>query len=135
MKCIRCGSERYVVRHHVKYKELHGVDEIIMLCRSCHTKLHQKLRREGKCNIPSNEIWTYSKRARNEYMIKNKIRHTYPKKKYIKKNERIEFNIKVDDGVYLREDYSYIERTSALYTSFYFRASGNKKLLYIDIEE
>jgi len=45
-----------MVEHHVKYLELHGVDETEWMTRSEHQKLHRRLRKEGKCNIPSEEL-------------------------------------------------------------------------------
>ena len=40
-----------LVHHHIKYKEIHGVDEVVMMEKGEHNKLHRRLRREGKCNI------------------------------------------------------------------------------------
>ena len=39
------------IHHHTKYKEIHGVDEVVIMERGDHFKLHQRLRKEGKCNI------------------------------------------------------------------------------------
>ena len=41
-----------LVEHHIKYKEIHGIDETVFMSRSEHDKLHRRLRRAGKCNIP-----------------------------------------------------------------------------------
>ena len=41
-----------IIHHHTKYKEIHGVDEIILMSRGEHFALHFRLRKEGKCNIP-----------------------------------------------------------------------------------
>ena len=41
-----------LVHHHIKYKEIHGVDEVVMMEKGEHNKLHRRLRREEKCNIP-----------------------------------------------------------------------------------
>ena len=40
-----------MVHHHIKYKEIHGVDEIVMMEIGEHRKLHNRLRKENKCNI------------------------------------------------------------------------------------
>lgn len=45
-----------LVEHHVKYKEIHGVDETVWLTNSEHRLLHNRLRREGKCDIPPDEL-------------------------------------------------------------------------------
>ena len=46
------GKMPELLFHHTKYKELQGVDEGVFLSNSEHKKLHKRLRREGKCNIP-----------------------------------------------------------------------------------
>lgn len=51
-------------QHHVKYKELHGEDEIVMLTHAEHRQLHARLRREGKCNVPADELEKVSDAAR-----------------------------------------------------------------------
>ena len=45
-----------LVRHHIKYKEIHGVDEVVLMTRSEHFKLHRRLRDTGKCTIPSDDL-------------------------------------------------------------------------------
>ena len=52
-----------LVEHHTKYKEIHGVDETVWLTDSEHKKLHKKLRREGGCKIPVDELRRISKSA------------------------------------------------------------------------
>jgi len=52
-----------LVRHHKKYKEIHGVDEIVFIPKSEHQKLHHRLRKEGKCNIPPEELQRISANA------------------------------------------------------------------------
>ena len=51
------------VHHHIKYKEIHGVDEVVMMERSEHSKLHQRLRREHKCSIPPSTLKRISENA------------------------------------------------------------------------
>lgn len=52
-----------MVEHHIKYKEIHGYDKTIMMSHSKHIKLHNRLRKEGKCNIPVKELKTISDKA------------------------------------------------------------------------
>lgn len=52
-----------IVKHHIKYKETHGIDEVILMTRSDHQKLHRRLRKEGKLNIPVEELNRISQRA------------------------------------------------------------------------
>lgn len=40
-----------MVHHHIKYKEIHGVDEVVLMDKGEHHRLHCRLRREGKCGI------------------------------------------------------------------------------------
>ena len=53
-----------MIQHHIKYLELHGVDEIVEITRSEHLKLHNRLRREGKCNVPVDVLRKISRAAR-----------------------------------------------------------------------
>lgn len=53
-----------MVHHHTKYKEIHGVDEVVIMPLKEHQRLHRRLRREGKCKIPSNELNKISQEAR-----------------------------------------------------------------------
>ncbi len=41
-----------LVEHHIKYKEIHGVDETIWVEKGEHNKLHKRLKKEGGWNIP-----------------------------------------------------------------------------------
>lgn len=52
-----------LIEHHTKYKEIHGKDETIFMTLSEHQKLHIRLRKEGKCNIPSDKLNKISTRA------------------------------------------------------------------------
>jgi len=45
-----------LIEHHTKYKEIHGIDESLWMTPSEHRNLHNRLRREGKCDIPPNEL-------------------------------------------------------------------------------
>lgn len=45
-----------LIEHHTKYKEIHGVDESLWMTPSEHRNLHNRLRKEGKCNIPPDEL-------------------------------------------------------------------------------
>ena len=61
-----------MVHHHVKYLEIHGVDEVVLMPKGEHIKLHNRLRREGKCNIPRTEL------AKISYMAYNRRAGLYP---------------------------------------------------------
>ena len=52
-----------LVEHHTHYKEIHGFDKTVWLTDSDHKKLHNKLRKENKCNVPVDELSKISKSA------------------------------------------------------------------------
>ena len=52
-----------LVRHHIKYKEIHGYDETVWMEQSEHKKLHNRLRRNGECGVPSGELRKISSSA------------------------------------------------------------------------
>jgi len=53
----------YMVEHHVKYEEIHGVDETVWMTMREHKLLHSRLRREGKCDISVEELTKISVNA------------------------------------------------------------------------
>ena len=52
-----------MVHHHIKYEEIHGVDEVILMEKGEHRRLHNRLRRDGKCNIPPPVLGQVSDKA------------------------------------------------------------------------
>lgn len=75
---ITNGTEQ-LVQHHVKYEELHGIDKIVLMTQSEHKKLHCRLRKEGKCNIPADELHKISGAAH-----KRTDKYKAPRKNYDK---------------------------------------------------
>jgi hypothetical protein len=59
-------SKSNPVFHHIKYKEIHGVDEGYWITASKHKKIHMRLRKEGKCNIDPDTLRKCSSRANKE---------------------------------------------------------------------
>lgn len=70
---------RKLIQHHVKYLEIHGVDETVWLTVSEHVKLHKRLRREGKCNVPSDELKKIAMAAHNRTPKRRAARAAYNK--------------------------------------------------------
>jgi len=73
-----------LIEHHIKYKELHGVDETIFLSRREHKKLHIMLRQKGKCNISVAELKKISNAAHErteKTKEKRRVYQTTPKSK------------------------------------------------------
>lgn len=60
--------------HHIKYQEIHGVDEVIPMDPYEHRRLHARLRREGRCNVPEPVLGKISQRAHD------RIRFTFPRR-------------------------------------------------------
>lgn len=57
------GKKEGLIEHHIHYKEIDGYDETVLITPSEHRLLHNKLRREGKCNIPPKELEKISRKA------------------------------------------------------------------------
>ena len=127
-KCAKCGSNKNIISHHEKYREVHGYDKVVMLCKSCHIKLHLNLRKTGKCEIPSYLTSKYSQRAYNEKIKKEKEMKEY-KSSYLKP---IDFTDKIDDTV-LVEHFIYDENMGDVYISSYFEKTFCKGIFFIDI--
>lgn len=103
MKTNEEGEE--IEEHHTHYKEIDGYDETVFMTRSEHKKLHMRLRKEGKCNIPSKELHRISHNARSrtekhqewlkEWRLKNPDYHKkYNKERYEKNKEREKARVK-----------------------------------------
>lgn len=92
MICEKCGSDKNVIHHHEKYLEIHGVEKIVMLCKSCHFKLHQKLRKEGKCNISVIELNKISSRACSKSIIQKEKKKLYDQKPEHKEKIKVRNN-------------------------------------------
>jgi len=96
-KLLDSKKPHKMLQHHVKYEEIHGVDEIVLLTYREHKKLHNRLRREGKCNIPAEELDKIVCKAASRSPNKkehNKMYHSSDKAKeynsnYHKENEQI----------------------------------------------
>ena len=107
MKCKYCETTKNLIHHHVKYKELHGVDKIIILCRSCHGKLHKKLRRNGNCNILPKKLRRIFNNAQQRLPELRKYKDEYIKEFL----ETIEFHTTMYNNCQLRERIIYNNKT------------------------
>lgn len=121
MKCHKCKcTDKKLIHHHKSYNP----EIIVMMCMSCHKKLHAKLRREGTCQIPTDELEKLShssKHSKNRECV------------YHKNNcDQIEFTKTVMLYVQLRECLRYNYKTGNVSYWTGFRATGSKKLYYID---
>lgn len=129
-----------LVEHHVKYKEIHGVDETVWLSHGEHQKLHHRLRMEGKCNVPVDELEKISKKAyqRTQRGGESQLKHKKGKRcldynKLYKKNNTHTFNFSqtLMPNVEMNDNWYYNKITDVLIISSGFRADHGKKILYI----
>lgn len=101
-----------LVEHHVKYKEIHGVDETVWMTPSEHRLLHVRLRKGGGCNISVEDLTKISraacKRTDKSKKSDKKYEKQYCKCKYfsttpgpyIQLQERIRYNCAADTITY-----------------------------------
>lgn len=85
-----------LVEHHVKYREIHGEDETIFITHGEHIRLHRRLRREGKCKIPVQELAKISAKAQKRT---GKYLSKHPNPKGIGKMAMKEINNRVKERV------------------------------------
>jgi len=105
-----------LIQHHVKYQEIHGVDEIKLMTWSEHHKLHNKLRKKGLCNIPSKQLAKISIKAHARTQKNKKYQLDYSRtekrknqqKEYDSKAKQdIDFVEKIGKNIYLYEKIRY----------------------------
>lgn len=92
-----------LVEHHVKYKELHGVDETVWLTFGEHEKLHRRLRKQGKCNVPAKELNKISNAAgeRTEKRKKHRLEYDRKNRSYLDFHEPMGTNIRLHERIVL----------------------------------
>jgi len=133
-----------IVEHHVKYKEIHGVDETVFMSRSEHSILHRRLRKEGRCNIPSEQLTKIANTAHNrtekqkkyfkEYHQTNKMKlwqSDYAKKAY----RFIEFVESLAPSIMLSERITYNSLTGIVSYTSQFKAYNGLKLCHKECKE
>lgn len=102
-----------LVEHHEKYKEIHGVDETVWMEFGDHVKLHNKLRREGKCKIPPKELNKISIKAyqrTKKYRVAKKLRDRKRPPRHIGSlSDFIEFSETIGTNLLLRERIIYFK--------------------------
>lgn len=104
-----------LIKHHTKYKEIHGVDEVVLMNRGEHKTLHERLRREGKCKISVKELARISRHAR------------------ARARKNIYFNTTLAPNVQLIERMMFNLVKGNIYYDAHFSANHGKQLIYEDI--
>ena len=144
-----------MVEHHTHYREIHGYDKTVWMTASEHKKLHNRLRREGKCNILSDELNTISRAARcrtdkqkeahRRYCKSEKGKiatHVYDRTdtaKKLRNNYRskhvqtLTFNDNMDVNLIHRDTISYNSATGNVSINARFLGNHDKKILMVDI--
>lgn len=109
-----------LVQHHTKYQELHGEDEVVMMEKGEHRRLHNRLRRENKCLVPPADLAKISAAARKRsdickahesaYYKSDKGKRT--KKQYLIRNvQQFMFSERLAPHVRLFELFRYNNKT------------------------
>ena len=152
---IQNENGKFMVEHHTHYLEIDGYDKTIWMETGAHKALHNRLRKEKRCNIPVKELSDISHAAGGRTDKRKKYIREYRKtdkrknweKQYgqtdkmkqvrreyiVKYRQRIDFNENV--GPYLRfhESITYNNATGNFNYSSRFRSNNSHKLYVIDI--
>lgn len=118
-----------LVQHHRKYKELHGIDEIVMMDADEHHQLHKRLRREGNCNIPLKELHKISCAAYKRTK-KSKVEDKIYREMYRKV---ISFCERVDTNINLLEQIEYNSSSGNVSYTSRFQKGYHKEIIFIDL--
>ena len=119
-----------MTHHHVFYEEIHGYDLVILMPESEHRKLHYQLRKEGKCNIPVDELAKIS--MNSKYAIKRtlKLQKEYNHKYIFNKN----LNYTLKKNVILKILITYNIKTNSICISSGIYGDHGHKLLVITLK-
>ena len=113
-----------LLHHHTKYKEIHGVDEIRMMDRREHKLLHNRLRREGKCNISAEKLHKISNQANQRTEHTKNIKRDYKTENI----ERINFHETLLPYIQLHEIIIYNSNTGTVSYSARFEGHAGVRL-------
>lgn len=129
-----------LLEHHEEYLEIHGQDKTKWMTYGEHKRLHVRLRKEGKCNVPVNVLQKIASKAcsRTNKCIQKKIKYRIINKqheinystKYMQNNtQSIKFTTPMGLNVRLREILVYNFKTGNIVILSAFEAN-NKHNLY-----
>ena len=126
------GTE-HMIEHHIKYKEIHGVDETVWMTTSEHVKLHNKLRKEDKCNVPVDTLTKISVAAYHRTEKRLKYNTEYGKKYNKNYIEKIDFIDTPGANTQFSERITYNYATGNISYSAWFRGAHGYKLPIVSI--
>ena len=118
-----------LIEHHVKYKEIHGYDETVWMTHSEHRELHIRLRNEGKCNVPVDELRKIAISAHDRTDRCKIIKRKYEKETRCHKS----FTKALMPNIEFCEFIRYNRKTGNIYYYSRFRGAQGHKLPIIDI--
>lgn len=143
IKAIFNKYGRYLIEHHTKYREIHCIDESIWMTSSEHRSLHNRLRKEGKCNIHPEELTNISLRAnkRGKRFLNSILEYDKTEKKKLYRHEYYKENVKrkvyqktLVHNVILYEEIAYNIKTNTLTITCGFKGGHGIKLPVIKID-
>ena len=111
-KCFKCGSDRFVIKHHISYNP----EKIVDCCRSCHQTIHHRVRKEGSCKYTVKEVERMSMKSSRNRSIDDII-----------------FTNVLGKNVLFYEQIMYNKNTGNISTSSWFTANHGKQLIYEEI--
>ena len=117
------------IQHHRKYKEIHGVDEIVMMDVDEHTRLHKRLREEGKCTVPADVLHRIASAAHKRTPKGSAAQ----KKNHANNRQYIEFYEGVGASISLVERVVFNRNNGAVYYMSRFIGGYGQKILFFDI--
>lgn len=131
-----------LVEHHVKYKEIHGIDETVWMTRSEHLKLHRRLRQESKCNIPVKKLKKIALAASGRTIKQKKLQKEWVRSNRYKeiqkryRNEAREYLVfyeTIAPNCLLREELQYNSETGNITYASFFVGNHGLKLYGVNI--
>lgn len=131
-----------LIEHHAKYIEIHGIDKSLWMTVSEHRKLHNRLRKEGKCNIPSDELAKISRASKcRTDRYRERVNKYYKTDRGMEINRKNQQNIKrkvfsktLYHNVTIREQISYNIKTGTVTVSVGFAGGHGVKIPIIQID-
>lgn len=155
LKCHKCGcTDRRLFHHHKSYNP----EIIVMVCMPCHKLLHNKLRKNGSCTIPPDELAHISNTSPNRkkqdklYYQNNKpkrkkLNSEYRKRNYVKQLNKqwqrdYRFRHKMVNWAFYENMMPYVsfvlnirvfDDGKLINISSRFKPSNGKNIYYIDI--
>lgn len=75
MKCFKCGKEKETINHHISYNP----EKIVDCCRSCHKKIHNRVRENDLCPLSVAETRRISMKLSGQREENIKKRREYTK--------------------------------------------------------